>query len=96
MTMTMCASTHHPMQKLYTEGWSQPAAFPNRIDCHTIPMQEVRHELQQELQASSWQAQAEGRVVDQVPEVPQAMLLHGGGQQDVDYAPAQGEARMPC
>ena len=59
-------------------------------------MQEVKHELQQELQASSWQAQAETRVVDQVPELPQAMLLHGGGQHDVDYGPAQCEASMPC
>ena len=58
-------------------------------------MQEVTHELQQELQASSWQAQAGSRVVDQVPGLPEAMLLHGGGQQDVDYAPAQGEAKMP-
>eukprot|EP00891_Asterochloris_glomerata_P009936 jgi/Astpho2/9936/e_gw1.00152.20.1_t len=79
---------------------SEALCRPPRSTClrlntlhHTL--EEVRHELQQELQASSWQAQAEGRVVDQVPEVPQAMLLHGGGQQDVDYAPAQGEARMP-
>ena len=69
------------------DGLVQPALhFQEHLDCHGVSMQEVTHELQQELQVSGWRAQAESRVVDRVPELPQAMLLHGGGQQEVDYA----------